>query len=58
MPHDEFHCEKCEKEVTVTVSIAERERRLQVPGAVRQGAQAAHGHVLFPDIEESLRRHQ
>jgi len=26
MPHYEFHCEKCEKEVTLTMSIAERER--------------------------------
>jgi putative FmdB family regulatory protein len=26
MPHYEFYCEKCEKEVTLTVSIAERER--------------------------------
>jgi len=25
MPHDEFYCEKCETEVTLTVSIAERE---------------------------------
>ncbi len=26
MSHYEFYCEKCEKEVTLTVSIAERER--------------------------------
>jgi len=26
MPHYEFYCEKCKKEVTLTVSIAERER--------------------------------
>ena len=26
MPHYEFYCEKCEKEVTLTMSIAERER--------------------------------
>lgn len=26
MPHYEFYCEKCEKDVTLTLSIAERER--------------------------------
>ena len=26
MPHYEFYCEKCEKEVTLTLSIRERER--------------------------------
>jgi len=26
MPHYEFYCEKCQKEVTLTVSIAEHER--------------------------------
>jgi putative FmdB family regulatory protein len=26
MPHYEFYCEKCKKEVTLTLSIAERER--------------------------------
>src|SRR2546426_3208107 len=34
-----------------------RTRRLQVPGLWGQGAEAAHGHILFPDLEESLRRH-
>ncbi len=26
MPHYEFYCEKCEKEITLTLSIGERER--------------------------------
>jgi putative FmdB family regulatory protein len=26
MPHYEFHCEKCRKDVTMTLSISERER--------------------------------
>ena len=26
MPHYEFHCERCQKEVTLTLSIGERER--------------------------------
>ena len=26
MPHYEFYCEKCKKEVTLTLSISERER--------------------------------
>ncbi len=26
MPHYEFYCEKCRKEVTMTLSISERER--------------------------------
>ena len=27
MPHYEFYCEQCKKEVTLTLSIGERERR-------------------------------
>ena len=27
MPHYEFYCEHCKKEVTLTLSIGERERR-------------------------------
>jgi len=26
MPHDEFHCERCNKEVALTLSGGERER--------------------------------
>ena len=26
MPHYEFYCERCKKEVTLTLSIGERER--------------------------------
>jgi putative FmdB family regulatory protein len=26
MPHYEFHCERCKKEVTLTLTIGERER--------------------------------
>lgn len=26
MPHYDFHCERCQKEVTLTLSIGERER--------------------------------
>ncbi len=59
MPHYEFYCEKCEKEVTLTVSIAERERGgYKCPGCGGKARKPLTGHVLFPDIEESRRRHQ
>ena len=53
MPHYEFYCEKCEKEITLTLSIGERERGgYKCPG---QGAAAADGHVLLQDVEEGLK---
>jgi len=47
MPHYEFYCEKCEQEITLTMSTADRERGGYKCPAVEQGAEAAHGHVLF-----------
>src|SRR3989304_1619943 len=53
MPHYEFYCEKCEKDITLTLSIGERERGgYKCPG---QGAAAADGHVLLQDVEEGLK---
>ncbi len=57
MPHYEFYCEKCEKEVTLTLSIAERERGAYTCPACRGKAlRPAAGHIFLPDVEKSLNR--
>ena len=56
MPHYEFHCERCKKEVTLTLSIGERERGdYKCPGCGGTKL-TVDGHVLFQDVQKSLRR--
>jgi putative FmdB family regulatory protein len=44
MPHYEFYCEQCKKEVTLTLSIGERERRdYKCPGCGGQELQPLMG---------------
>jgi putative FmdB family regulatory protein len=44
MPNYEFYCEKCRKEVTMTLTIGERERgQYQCPGCGRKELQPLMG---------------
>jgi len=48
MPHYDFHCERCKKDVTLTLSIGERERAdYKCPGCGGKEAGASDGYVLL-----------
>jgi len=56
MPLYEFFCDKCQKEVSLTLSMQERQTG-HPPVRVRQPrATAAGGALLFEDVAKVLKR--
>lgn len=54
MPHYEFYCEKCRKEVTLTLSIGERERaEYRCPGCGGKALQPLIGTVFTQTSKKS-----